>query len=42
MTRGNQQSGQFKYLLGKSWMKLRGWEFEGELPTQGRFMLIVV
>ena len=40
MTKGDKRSGQFKYLLGKSWLKLQGWEFEGELPPQGKFILI--
>jgi len=36
----NNRSGHFKYFLGKSWMKLNGWTFEGELPPQGKFILI--
>lgn len=39
MTRHN-NSGRFKYFLGKSWMKYKGWKFEGELPPDGKFMLI--
>lgn len=34
------RSGQFKYFLGKLWMSLTGWKFEGELPPQGKFILI--
>ncbi len=36
----NKRSGNFKFLLGKSWMKFKGWEFEGELPPQGKFLLV--
>ncbi|MEA3286775.1 MAG: lysophospholipid acyltransferase family protein [Candidatus Marinimicrobia bacterium] len=36
----NKKSGQFKYFLGKMFMKARGWEFKGELPHAGKFMLI--
>lgn len=36
----SKRSGQFKYLLGKAWMGYKGWSFNGELPPQGKFMLI--
>jgi len=36
----NKRTGLFKYFLGKSWMKLNGWTFEGALPPQGKFILI--
>ncbi len=36
----NKRSGKFKYFLGKRFMKFKGWEFEGKLPPQGKFMLI--
>jgi 1-acyl-sn-glycerol-3-phosphate acyltransferase len=38
--RSGNQSGWFKYFLGKTWMKLMGWEFEGKLPPQGKFILL--
>ena len=34
------KTGWFKYGLGKLWMKSQGWKFEGELPADGKFMLI--
>lgn len=38
---GNRRtSGRFKYFLGKTWMRSTGWTFTGELPPQGKFMLI--
>jgi 1-acyl-sn-glycerol-3-phosphate acyltransferase len=36
----SRRSGRFKYFLGKSWMRINGWKFEGELPPQGKFILI--
>jgi 1-acyl-sn-glycerol-3-phosphate acyltransferase len=34
------KSGRFKYFLGKSWMRANGWTFSGNLPPQGKFLLI--
>jgi 1-acyl-sn-glycerol-3-phosphate acyltransferase len=34
------RSGWFKYFLGKTWLRLKGWQFEGELPAEGKFILI--
>lgn len=34
------RSGWFKYFLGKLWMKLNGWEFEGNFPPTGKFILL--
>ena len=34
------RSGWFKYYLGTTWMKIKGWEFEGDIPSQGKFILI--
>jgi len=39
MTKPN-KSGNMKFLLGKTFMKFKGWEFEGKLPPEGKFMLI--
>ena len=36
----HKRSGWFKYFLGKTWFRLKGWQFEGELPPEGRFILI--
>jgi len=36
----NRRSGQFKNLLGHAWMALKGWDFEGKFPPQGKFVLI--
>ena len=36
----NKRSGLFKLLLGKAWFRLTGWEFKGELPPQGKFILV--
>ena len=36
----SKRSGRFKYSLGKLWMELTGWRFEGDLPEEGKFMLI--
>ncbi|MCF7823735.1 MAG: lysophospholipid acyltransferase family protein [Candidatus Marinimicrobia bacterium] len=36
----SKRTGQFKYFLGKSWMSMNGWKFVGELPPQGKFVLI--
>jgi len=34
------RTGAFKYFLGKTWMRATGWTFKGELPPEGKFMLI--
>jgi len=39
MTRGR-RTGRFKYWLGRAWFRLQGWQFQGELPPSGRFILV--
>ena len=34
------RSGWFKYFLGKTGMRLNGWDFEGQLPKEGKFILL--
>ena len=34
------RSGIFKYLLGRGWLRINGWQFKGDLPDTGRFMLV--
>jgi len=34
------RTGWIKYFIGKTWLKLNGWEFEGNLPPQGNFILL--
>ncbi|MBC8191291.1 MAG: lysophospholipid acyltransferase family protein [Candidatus Marinimicrobia bacterium] len=36
----NKRSGVIKLMLGKIWLKLTGWKYEGHLPTRGKYILI--
>ena len=38
--KNKKRSGVLKLMLGKTWLKLTGWKYEGNLPSTGKYILI--
>ena len=36
----NKRSGVVKLMLGRTWLKITGWKYEGNLPATGKYILI--